>query len=341
MSDIRYDRLYGRHVIIAPERMHRPDAVPSAAPTVLTDPECPFCEGNESMTPPEIYAIREMGSRVNEPGWKTRVVPNLYKAVQIETPHRRHFGWFEHEEGFGAHEVIIDTPTHHTSMLEWGIDQTALWLQTLGTRVADLRNDRRIAYLSIFKNEGAAAGATQAHTHTQLIGLPVVPETQRAYFEHATAHFQEYGTALLSTMLKHESSEQKRIVASEGDFTAFCPYASTYPFETIIAARSLQGQIDTLGMKHLQTVATLLQQVLERLKAQLGVMAFNLEIATPPLHDADAWGLLEHTDAMFPFMIRITPRLYRLGGFEVATQMMINPMAPEEAAKLLRGHADA
>ncbi len=339
MSEIRYDRLYGRHVIIAPERMHRPDTVAPRLPSEEETDTCPFCEGNEAMTPPEIYAIRKAGSHANEPGWKTRVVPNLYKAVQIETPHRRHFGWFEHEEGFGAHEIIIDMPKHYTSMAEWSTKEIVFWLQTMGVRVADLRRERRIAYISLFKNEGAAAGATQGHSHTQLIGVPVVPETQRVYFEHAAAHFHEHGTALLSTMIAHEAAAQKRIVATQGDFWAFCPYAAAYPFETIIAARTLHGQIDTLDADALQDAAELLHAMLVRLKKQLGVMAFNLEIATPPLHDADAWGLLEQTDSMFPFMIRIMPRLYRFGGFEVSTQMLINPVAPEDAAKLLRGDA--
>ena len=35
---------------------------------VLTTKACPFCSGNESRTPPEIYAFRPGGSAPNQPG---------------------------------------------------------------------------------------------------------------------------------------------------------------------------------------------------------------------------------------------------------------------------------
>ncbi len=140
MSEIRYDRMHDTHVIIAPERLHRPDCGNDAEDDIPTS-ICPFCMGNESMTPPEIFAIRRPDTFANEAGWQTRVVPNLYKAVQIETPHNHHYSMNEYWEGFGAHEVIIDTPNHHTSMREWNVTEVTAWLKTLRHRVADLRHD--------------------------------------------------------------------------------------------------------------------------------------------------------------------------------------------------------
>jgi UDPglucose--hexose-1-phosphate uridylyltransferase len=341
MSEIRYDRLNDTQVIIAPERLRRPDCLPEKRKPLHHVNKCPFCEGNETLTPPEIFAIRDAGSFTDEQGWKTRVVPNLYKAVQIETAHRHHFGLFEYHDGFGAHEVIIDTPEHRTSMVQWNEKEVVDWLRTLKARVADLRRDRRIAYISLFKNEGADAGATQSHSHTQLIGLPLVPKLQREYFARAAQHFHAHDKALLTTIVEHEQSVGERIIGSTSDFTAFCPYASAYPFEVIIAAKTLRGQIDTLDDIHFEHLAPLLLQTLSKLERQLGCFAFNLEIATPPLHDDAKHGLLQQTDDIFRFMIRIMPRIYRFGGFELSTQIMINPMAPEVAAKLLRESADA
>jgi len=341
MSEIRYDRLHDCHVIIAPERLHRPDCLQPKQRPVHHVHKCPFCEGNESLTPPEIYAIRDAGSFPNEPGWKTRVVPNLYKAVQIETPHHHHFGLFEYHEGFGAHEVIIDTPEHRVTMVQWSEAEVVNWLKTLGERVADLRRDRRIVYISLFKNEGTEAGATQPHSHTQLIGLPVVPTQQMAFYAHAARHFHAHGTSLLESIIGHEEGIGQRIVAKEGAFTAFCPYASAYPFEVIVGAKSLRAQVDTLGEAELKSLAPLLLKVLGRLERELGCIAFNLEIATPPLQEETLHGLSVQRDDICRFMIRIMPRIYRLGGFELATQTMINPVAPETAAKLLRDGSNA
>lgn len=338
MSEIRYDRLHDVHVIIAPERLRRPDIIRKkpAAKTKLK--ECPFCEGNEAMTPSEIFALRAAESFPDEPGWRTRVVPNLYKALQIETPDQAHFGMFEYRDGFGAHEVIIDTPRHPGSMAEWDEGMFVDWLSTLGARVADLRNDNRMAFISLFKNEGADAGATQPHAHTQLIGMPLIPKRWRDYYQRAWHHYVNHGKALLSEMSAQEIDAQERLVAQRGDFAAYCPFAGAFPFEVLIAPEQSGMQIDTLRPGDLHNVAKLLRLVMTALQKQLGTFAFNLEIATPPLQPSGiAHEMFPKIDAVAPFWIRIMPRLYRLGGFEVSTQTMINPVVPEEAARLLRG----
>ena len=340
MSDIRYDRFYDTHVIVAPERLHRPDCGIDADDPSPEGP-CPFCAGNEAMTPPEIFALAEGERFPNEAGWKTRVIPNLYKAVQIETAHRHHGGTFEHWEGFGAHEVIVDTPKHYTSMRSWSEAETVAWLKTLRARVADLRRDVRIAYISLFKNEGSQAGATQPHSHTQLIGLPLIPKTERHRYERCYLHYKETGEALLASLLKYEEEAGKRIVASEGAFSAYCPYASAYPFEVMISSHEALGQIDTISDESIASLAKLLCSLMRRLERQLGAFHFNLVVVTPPLQGGTVpREMLEQASTACRFGIRIMPRIYRHGGFEAGTGIIINPVAPELAAKLLRGDED-
>jgi len=341
MSDIRYDRIHDTHVIIAPERLRRPDCNRTVSDTKVVDTNCPFCEGNESMTPPEIFAIRESESFVNEEGWQTRVVPNLYKAVQIETAHKHHYGLFEHWEGFGAHEVIIDTPEHHTSMTQWSENAVISWLKTLRARVGDLRRDQRITYISLFKNEGEQAGSTQTHSHTQLIGLPLIPKVQRDEYQRNYQYYKHNGNALLSSVIKYEEEDGQRIVAKHGDFTAYCPYASAYPFEVMISSKKALGQIDTLSDSSMEALAPLLLSTLKKLKIQLGCFAFNLSIGTPPLQVNSVDNeLLSFVDDACRFAIRIMPRIYKFGGFEGSTGVIINPVLPEDAAKLLRECSD-
>jgi len=336
MSEIRYDRLNDSHVIIAPERLHRPDCSQIQDP-LKTQTVCPFCEGNESMTPPEIYAIRSDNGRENRSGWLTRVVPNLYKAVQIETPDTHHLGIFEYWEGFGAHEIIIDTPNHLTSMAEWSQENAVAWIKTLRQRVGDLRRDQRIAHISLFKNEGFKAGSTQSHSHTQLIGMPVIPRSHEERYRRSLHHYLTTQQALVETVLTHEIDAGVRIVANEGNFTAFCPYASGYPFEVMITSAKGIGQIDTLQNGDIDDLAGLLLSTIRKLKRQLGCLQFNLWVETPPLHPVMWDGRSIEVDAAYRFSIRIMPRVFRYGGFEAGTGMMINPVVPELAAKLLRG----
>ncbi len=342
MSDIRYDRLHDCYVIIATERLHRPDIGRGKPKKEAVPKVCPFCEGHESMTPPEIFALREPGSLPNTPHWRTRVVPNLYKAVQIEAPYAHHFGLFEHWDGFGAHEIIIDTPRHLTSMVQWSSAETSDWLRTLRERVADLRKDSRIAYISLFKNEGTEAGATQSHSHTQLIGLPIIPARERTRYRVAHDYFVSHARPLLQEVLAHEREDARRIVAAENGVTAYCPYASAYPFEVLIAADRVPEQIDTLSETTIAAIVPTLQKVLSSLQRQLGFLEFNLILATPPLQAQEIAGeILEHAAESCPFYLRIVPRLYRQGGFEISTGIMINPVAPETAAKLLKEGIDA
>ncbi len=337
MSEIRYDRLHDTHVIISPERLHRPDCDFSSEPTKPSDKICPFCEGNETMTPPEIFSIRAKNSFANEKGWQTRVVPNLYKAVQIEAPYEHHFGLFEHWEGFGAHEVIIDTPEHYTSMAQWSEENVIQWLKTLRSRTADLRNDSRIAYISLFKNEGVQAGSTQVHSHTQLIGIPIIPKAQREEFQRSFEHYKQHGETILGSLLTHEEEDAQRIIATAGDFVAYCPYASAYPFEVMISSKRVLGQIDTISDESIKQLAPLLLNVLINMKSQLGCFDFNLCIATAPLQEGSlAHELISFAHTACQFYIRIMPRIYKYGGFEQSTGMIINPVSPELAARLLK-----
>lgn len=333
MSEIRYDRLHDAYVIIAPERLTHPDEAESldkVVPEPYVSEPCPFCERNESMTPPEIYAIRNEGSLPNTQGWKSRVIPNLFKAVQIETPPNHHFGLFEHWEGFGAHEVIIDTSAHRVSMCEWSEEEAIVWLKTLAQRVTDLRRDTRITYISLFKNEGKNAGATMSHCHTQLIALPIVPKSFDELYRRSSEYFHTSGESLMGSILSHEEEIESRIIEKEGHFTSFCPYASAYPFEVMLSSTQDVGHIDTLIHEEMKSVATLLVSTFQRLNRQLGVFHFNLWISTPLLN--------ESTDSsnICRFTIRIMPRLYRHGGFENSSGILINPVSPELAAKLLR-----
>ena len=340
MSEIRYDRMYDTHVIIAPERLHRPECGADLK-TSESSGICPFCEGNESMTPPEIFAIRDSKSFANEPLWKTRVVPNLYKAVKIEAPYQHHYGMFEYWEGFGAHEIVIDTPDHHTSMTQWKVTEVGFWLKTLRERVRDLRRDHRIAYLSLFKNEGQLSGSTQNHSHTQIIGLPIIPKEDAQRYLREYNYYKTTGKAMLALMVHQEEENGVRIVSKGGDFTAYCPYASSYPFEVMISSQKELGQIDSLSDGSIEDVSHLLLSTLKRLERQLGCFHFNLSILTPPLQEVSVgYDEFNTIDKYSRFAIRIMPRLYRHGGFEANTGVLINPVVPEIAAKLLRETSD-
>ena len=87
MPQVRVDPLTGLKTIVTPERATRPGGGLSAEPCPPIDPETdPFLEGHEDRTPPEVYAVRSNGSAPDSPGWTVRVVPNLYPALEPDSP---------------------------------------------------------------------------------------------------------------------------------------------------------------------------------------------------------------------------------------------------------------
>lgn len=335
MSEIRRDRLHSKYVLIAPERMRRPDTL-NAARMNTASKRCPFCEGNEMMTPPEIYAVRE--NEANAAEWKVRVVPNLYKAVQIEIDdHSRMTGMFESVPGVGAHEIVIDTPSHDSRLADLDSIEIRDWLSTIAARIIDLRQDERLIHTSIFKNQGEQAGATQQHPHTQIIALPIIPSNELNLLERHMQYYRRHGRSKVEDILENERLAELRIISERGDFTAYCPYASAYPFEVIIAPRRALSNLDELNRDDLLNLAALMKEIFGRLDKQLGNFDFNLAFRLAPLNsNFENAPFFPHLKDFFRFTIRIMPRIYRLGGFELSTGMLINPVEPEEAAKLLR-----
>ena len=81
--EIRLDQLTGLRTILSPARADRPfdfGGAPSDENAEAAE-NCPFDEGREDRTPPEIWANRPVGGEPDTPGWRTRAVPNLYPAL--------------------------------------------------------------------------------------------------------------------------------------------------------------------------------------------------------------------------------------------------------------------
>src|SRR5215207_3023530 len=130
MSELRKDPVTGRWVIISTERRKRPTDFRLESVHIAPDPACPFCEGQEAMTPHELLAHRRHGSGPNGPGWELRVVPNQFPVLRVEgSLDRQGEGIFDRMNGIGAHEVIIESPRHEDTLatMSDGAVEQVLW----------------------------------------------------------------------------------------------------------------------------------------------------------------------------------------------------------------------
>ncbi|HEY3325152.1 MAG TPA: HIT domain-containing protein [Planctomycetota bacterium] len=327
-SQLRKDPLSTRWVIIAADRAKRPsdfDFEPETAPPGFD----PFLAGNEDKTPPEIAAFRQPGTQPNKPGWRVRVVPNKFPALQVEgSLNKRGDGIYDLMQGLGAHEVIIDTPLSARSISELPEPQVQDVLWMYRDRLVDLRRDKRLKYGMVFKNVGRAAGATLYHSHSQLIVTPIVPLAVRQKLESCEAFYEYRGRCLLCDMVAQEMEQKSRVILDGGLFLVFQPYAPRTPFETWIVPKLHESHYETLAPQWCEELALVLKRTLARIEKGLGSVAYNYMVFTAPFDSAP----LPH----FHWHIEILPRLTKTAGFEWGTGFHINPVPPEDAAEFLR-----
>lgn len=328
MSELRKDPVVGRWVIIAEERGKRPSDFP-AEDGAFRSMQCPFCEGHEYTTPPEVLAYRHDNEH-NKPGWDLRVVPNKFPALQIEgdlNPHGE--GPFDVMHGIGAHEVIIETRSHDQSAADFSEEEFLRVLRAYRDRLSDLKRDTRFKYILIFKNHGSAAGATVSHAHSQLIATPVIPKTVMEEVQGVQKHFELKDRCIYCDIIRHEVHETTRIALENDRFVALEPFASRFPFETWILPKHHESNFELESDASLERLAPLFRETLQRLSAALDDPPYNYVLHTAPVNQ-------KHDNLVYHWHIEVIPKLTKVAGFEWGSGFFINPTPPEDAAQFLR-----
>jgi UDPglucose--hexose-1-phosphate uridylyltransferase len=195
-------------------------------------------------------------------------------------------------------------------------------------RILDLKKDRRFRYILIFKNHGAAAGASLEHTHSQLIALPVVPKRVREEVDFAREYYNYKERCLFCDIIRQEAEAGIRVVSENLGFVAVAPFAPRFPFEIWILPKVHQSAFEESQKYEFEQLARILKEMLMRLDQVLESPAYNYIIHTSPL--------TETNNDHYHWHLEIMPKLTKVAGFEWGTGMYINPTPPEEAARFLR-----
>jgi UDPglucose--hexose-1-phosphate uridylyltransferase len=292
---------------------------------VSTDPSaCPFCPGQEHITPPTTYEVLDERGR-----WKIRVVPNKFPAV-IQGVDATDPAQDASSPAFGVHEVIIESSRHADRLSLLSAEELRDVLRSYAQRFRHWREDGRFAYGLVFKNQGPRAGASLAHLHSQFVALPTVPPTVHAEMRRAEQAVRESGHCAYCRLLELEHARGERIVYDECGYVAFCPYASLQPFEVWLMPMEHESAFEEISSDGFQKVAESLHWLTMRIEAIVPDAAYNLILRTAPWQDQSCdWN---------HWRIELLPRATPLAGFELATGMFINPLAPERAASKLRSH---
>ena len=328
MPEFRQNMVSKEWVIIATERAKRPDQFlqkkENRNPLPSHQKDCPFCPGNESMTPPPVFSIERNGS------WSLRVVPNKFAALQSHlTTERKHEGRFLKADGFGMAEVIVESPFHNRTIATMDLEEVHNTVLTYRERYVALSKIERLDLITIFRNYGEKAGTSLEHPHSQIIATPIVPPHVRNPLYQSQLACDTYGDCIYCGMMEEERRQQVRVVKETKCFLVLCPFASRSPFEIRIYPKIHHSSFATISDQELEDFAFALQDTLKRLSIGLNDPDYNYIIRSAPIEDTNV--KYDHWYAV------IVPKLTTPAGFELGTGIYINTTLPEQCAEFLRG----
>jgi UDPglucose--hexose-1-phosphate uridylyltransferase len=327
MPEFRQNKATKEWVVIAPARGKRPSDftkdVVKREPLPPHKADCPFCTGNEGMTPEPVYVMP------NKENWKIRVVPNKFAALQPGlAPTRTQVGSFLAAKGFGIAEVVVETTDHNKSIATMDLIEVAGVLKAYRVRHQEIAKDENINLVTIFRNHGPRAGTSLEHPHSQIIATPIVPPHVRYPIEQSVSYYDQHGSCVYCDMVEEERRQRERIIIDSDNFVAFCPWSARSPFEIrIYPKRHMASYID-INDDEIDELAWVLKNLLYKMYKCLDNPDYNYVLRSSPTGDEDARYL--------HWYFVIIPKITTPAGFEIGSGIYINSVAPEDSAKFLR-----
>ncbi len=332
MSELRHNRLTGEWVVIASERANRPEdfhqkhekpAVPEHKKS------CPFCTGNEHMTPKEVLADRGT-TAPDSTGWQVRVVPNKFPALDpnVKAEWFSEAGFFNGVKGFGVHDVIIDHPRHDLgigSMPQKDVERIFLMYRE---RYRQLEKNEHILLITIFRNYGKKAGASLEHPHSQLIATPIIPTRIQHRLNMAKEYFQIHNRCVACDLIERTLQVKERVVLDTPNFLVFVPFACQSPFETWIVPKTHNPSFGEIAVKECRELAKIMRDILWRINTALGDPDYNYLIQASPTNTR----YREKYHWFIQIVLRVVPSVC----FEISSEIYICTAKQEETADFLR-----
>ncbi|MDG1874793.1 MAG: hypothetical protein P8J27_12840 [Mariniblastus sp.] len=332
MSDLRHDPINDQWIAIARNRINRPmEFVP--VEQIRRQIICPFCKGNEEETPAAIatYGVRGLlNDKAELADWIVRVIPNKYPSYsssesEPEVRHPLETGIHCSNQMNGVQELVIPSPRHVSSLSELTAVEISKTVQACQDRVAALRLMAGIEHAMLFMNCRHAAGASLGHIHLQLIGSPIASRHLQERVDRDAANRKEHGCSLIESLMNWEIKQGERVIALTENFCVVCPFASRFAFQARIIPRQSDLSFLDLNSAMCRELGNHCKSLVERLESQVDHPAYNLLLQLDPFQ-------APHSNWYFELM----PRLTRSAGFEIGTDIWVNPVSPEVAARRLR-----
>jgi UDPglucose--hexose-1-phosphate uridylyltransferase len=295
---------------------------------------CPFCPGNERLTPKSIFETHDAKG-----AWTTRVFHDRAPIFQIEgSLNPRGEGMYDRMNTLGAHELILETPAHDVSMGALPVEQLATVVRVCRDRILDLKRDRRFRYVSLYKVQRDATPERLAHSHSHILASPVLPQIMQIELRWSKEHYGKKDRCLLCDIIRQEVRQNKRMVDQNQDFIALCPFASRSPYELWILPLSHASAFekDTGDPARVRSLAAFLRNAVARIEHI--TRSYTVVVHTEPNLEARGWAK-EYWQTIaedYHWHIEINPEIEGERRVLGSEGFYFNPIPAEEAALVLR-----
>lgn len=341
VNQFRRDPISGRWTIMVQDNLNVRELISNKSPRARTrkiskDSHCQYCEGSEAETLPEIYSIRSQNSQKDEPGWRVRVVPEQNPILQIYGDlNNRGVGMYDVLDGIGAHELVLESPTHNVQLSDMEESQLQDILCAYRERILDLKRDNRFRYVLVHKNYGEGDSAFVGHAHSHIIATPITPTRVKTELMNAMDYYEYKERCVYCDVIYQEHTDNERIIMQNDKFIAFAPFSSRAPFEVWILPKQHETFFEW-NVEH-GPLASVLKVILQKISTLLNDPNFVMVLHSGPNISAGKlrgyWKTLEKD---FHWHIEITPRFRGYTSFEMGSGFQINPIPPEYAAEIFR-----
>ena len=286
--------------------------------------------------------LQEIGRSPNAPGnaWSARSVVHPKPLYRIEgEPERRGDGIYDRMRSVGAHEVLIENPSHDRHLWIATDDEIGQFLRLAAERILDLKRDPRIKYVSLFKDHGKNAGQEFSHPTSQITATMFVPRRVLYELRAGREYFVSKERCVFCDIIQQEERQSHRVIEARGDYLALCPYAPRVPYETWILPRNHDSSFERTGLNKpgLRTnLSALLRRTLQRIRSV--TEDFHLALHTSPssLHPSKNLGYWKTIDDDYHWHIEILPVVGSKARSYTFKEVYYSPVSSETAVKQLR-----
>lgn len=293
---------------------------------------CPFCPGNENLTPPSIREFRDREGR-----WLLRCFSVANPLFQVEEEeNKRAEGFYDKMGTLGADELIVENPAHTKSISAFEPAEMLRVVAMYTERIVDLKRDDRFRYVQIFKNHGEIAGSYLFHPHSHVLATPIAPSQITAELANSRNHYLLKERCLLCDVVSQEARQAKRVVALTSHFMVLCPFASRVPFEVWIIPRAHNPEFESwTGDAVQEDFVRVFLDTMKRIEKLAS--SYSIVVHTSP--NSAREGLVDENvrvNDYFHWHIEILPRDANSARFKREDQFYTILTTPEEAAMLLK-----